>query len=232
MPSRAKLAIPHDPLDWRPQVASTQRRQPVIKDPILEPQWTGRHVLAHFDVHAGGSGPPVRLIDEYGEDATDEHPEILEQLTHSILAVDAVLDGYLTAQATQTGEGSAAIHTPRVHGSIITPRRVEMEVEVKARSSRSDRSSTVAFVAIDVLRLDGQALFDLPLLERKRLLDGLVQPTELVRISPYTRPPVGPWLTSWKSNGFPGAVSKAANSRYRPDHRTDEWTVISKVRGR
>jgi len=87
----------------------------------------------------------------------------------------------------------------------------------------------VAFVAVDLLRVDGQTLLDLPLLERKRLLDSLIRQGDLVRVSPYTRPPLRSWILSWKSLGFDGAVVKAANSRYVPSTVTEEWTVVTKL---
>src|SRR3970040_794668 len=87
----------------------------------------------------------------------------------------------------------------------------------------------VAFVAVDLLRVAGQTLLDLPLLERKRLLDTLIRQRDLVRVSPYTRPPLRPWILSWKSLGFDGAVVKAANSRYVPSTVTEEWTVVTKL---
>jgi bifunctional non-homologous end joining protein LigD len=75
------------------------------------------------------------------------------------------------------------------------------------------------------LSLDGQSLLDLPLLERKRLLDSVVVGSDLVRASPYVRPPLERWLPSWQAVGFKGAVLKAANSRYEPGLATDQWTV-------
>ncbi len=232
MPTDPRMPFPSDPLEWRPQRVRPVRTQRPISDPILEPHWTGRHVLAHFDSTDPWAGPvPLRLIDELGQEATDEHADLAAEIAGAVMAVDAVLDGYLTVEATRSAEGSSIVMTPRVRGTIITSRRVEVDVEAP-RGTVAGPGGPLAFVAVDVLRLDGQILFDLPLLERKRLLDGLLQPSERVRISPYTRPPIGPWLASWKSNGLAGAVSKAANSRYRPDALTEEWTIITKIHGR
>jgi ATP-dependent DNA ligase len=95
-----------------------------------------------------------------------------------------------------------------------------------------DEGSPVGFVAVDLLRVDGQELFGVPLLERKRLLDGILRENALVRITPFTRPPVAPWLTSWRASGFAGVVLKAANSRYQPSSLCHDWVVITKAEGR
>lgn len=232
MPADPRKPFPNDPLEWRPQRVRPFRTPRSITDPILEPHWTGRHVLAHFD-SAGpwaGSGP-VRLIDELGEEATTDHADLAEEIADALMAVDAVLDGYLTVEATRSAEGSSIAMTPRVRGTIISSRRVEVDVQAPP-GTETGSPEPVAFVAVDVLRLDGEILLDLPLLERKRLLDGLLQPSERVRISPYTRPPIGPWLAAWKSNGLAGVVCKGANSRYRPDALTEEWTIVTKLPGR
>lgn len=220
--------IADDPLEWRPQLGRKTSRPVQVSDPILEPDWDGVHVLAHFQLAAGGV-PQVRLIDLDGEDATAIDPEVTEQIGQSIMATEAVIDGLLTEQALRSGIGAAIIHKPDVPRTALLMRR-DVGLEIDARSV--ERAEGLAFVAVDILRLDGQNLLDLPLLERKRLLDGVIEQRHLVRVSPFTRPPIGPWLASWKSTGFKGAIVKAANSRYRPDSLTDEWTFVSKIHRR
>jgi bifunctional non-homologous end joining protein LigD len=217
-----------DRLTWRPQrPAPVRGRTPAITDPLLEPHWDGRHVLLHFDLaRATTDGEPwLRLIDSEGEDVTGSDPAVAALLGRSVLAVDAVIDGFLTDQATRTGEGASIAISPNIpRFPILAPRGPEPDV---APIQGHDRDNLVAFVAVDLLVLDGQPLFDIPLLERKRILDGLLETSDRVRVSVYTRPPLNPWLASWKSAGFAGAVMKAANSRYRPNAATDEWTVVT-----
>ena len=54
----------------------------------------------------------------------------------------------------------------------------------------TDLGVPIAFVAIDLLAIDEQALLEIPLLERKRILDTAFDETRLLRRSPYVRPPV------------------------------------------
>ena len=220
---------PADPLEWRPQLPRDKVRPTEIADPIIEPRWGGRHVLVHFDVKrpTAHGGPWLRLIDAAGEDATDAEPPVTAELAEAILAADAVVDGFLTDQATRSGEGASIVTDVRVpRFNVLMGLTAELDPhEIQGH----DRGGRVAFVAVDLLRLDGQTLLDLPLLERKRLVDGLIRQGDLVRVSPYTRPPLRAWLLSWKSVGFEGAVLKAANSRYEPSSVSREWTVVTKL---
>jgi ATP-dependent DNA ligase len=230
MPRTApQTPISDDPLDWRPQFARQTQRPGLVPDPILEPDWDGIHVLLHFELRGRDREPSVQLVDSVGNDATDMEPEITGALAQSVMAVDAVIDGLITEQATRSGIGASIITQPKVPRSALLMRG---DVGLEIDSSPVERSDHSAFVAIDLLRLDGQVLLDLPLLERKRLLDGVVQQSDLVRVTPFTRPPIGPWLNSWKSAGFKGLIMKASNSRYRPSSLTDDWTLVSKIHGR
>jgi len=83
----------------------------------------------------------------------------------------------------------------------------------------------VSIVVVDLLWLDGQWLLDVPLLERKRVLEGIVPAEQLVRPSPYVREPLGSWIGSWRAQRFQAMSFKAANSRYRPGETADDWTL-------
>jgi ATP-dependent DNA ligase len=95
------------------------------------------------------------------------------------------------------------------------------ELARPGRPPDSDRP--VAFVAVDLLSIDGTSLIDVPLLERKRLLDGVLHQGELVRITPFVRPPGGTFIATWLASGLRGLAYKAANSRYLPGDRNDDW---------
>ena len=121
-------------------------------------------------------------------------------------------------------EQQAAIH--RVHqypdlGAI----RVERSLDIELVGARS-------LMAVDLLRVDGASLLDVPLLERKRLLESVIAAGPLLRLSSHVRPPVDPWVATWKSMGLAGGILKAANSRYHPSEDTIEWRVVKRLSGR
>jgi len=229
MPSEPPAqAVPRDPHEWRPQEARRSKRMPEIRDPILEPFWSGIRVIAHFRAERGGEeASSLELIDEEGDEVSHVAPDTAAALARSIMALDAVVDGILTPQATADGTGTSLVASAYVPAtSFILPQKPEVTHEPPRGKRR--RFGEMAFVALDLLGVDGQQLLDLPLLERKRQLESLFIQSELVRVSPFTRPPVKPWLSSWKSAGFRGVMMKAANSRYRPGGETSEWVLIER----
>lgn len=186
-------------------------------------------MIVHFRARARDDGEietEVALIDGEGRDVTQSAPRIRDALGASVMAFDAVIDGILTEQATAGGEGTALIPRAEVSRNLLLPRRAEMTFDLPGSASR--RGET-AFVALDLLVIDGQPLIDLPLLERKRQLESLFVESEVIRVSPYARPPLGPWFNTWKAAGFRGVVMKGANSRYRPGDFTLDWTVVERL---
>ena len=69
------------------------------------------------------------------------------------------------------------------------------------------------------------SLLDIPLLERRRLLEIVLDESDNVRVGAYVRPPIDTWVASWRAQGFEGLTFKAANSRYRPGEANPEWVV-------
>jgi bifunctional non-homologous end joining protein LigD len=100
----------------------------------------------------------------------------------------------------------------------------EQEHLIEAATFRDDEA--VAFVATDLLFLDGDSLLDVPLLERKRLLESVIEPTELVRVGTYVRPPLQTWIATWRRFGFIGLTYRAANSRYHPGEERPDWALV------
>ena len=207
MAREVAVQIPADPREWRPQKVWVGRGTPEIVNPIAEPYWKGRRILAFYrDSVREDEWGTVEATDVFGDDAFEFAIRALDQLRRSVLAREAVIDGILTDHALDPG---VSIEFASAHGR--------------------PHTEDPAFVALDLLRLDDQPLFDVPLLERKRLLDGLIQQSLLVRISPWVRPPIRPWFNTWRGAGFRGVIVKAANSRYVPGSRSTEWAVVDRT---
>jgi hypothetical protein len=221
----------------RPQAFGDVRPDRVA-DPIVEPQWAGIRALAAIDVHdpdeAGGSG--ATLANEDGE-TIDDYPEVLEALAAATRGQGLVLDGFLTKQAVQDSTGvylkvgpdtsvqSAIGHfflgSRRNRATDAADARAELR---EAETLRPD--DVITYVAFDLLWLDGESLLDVPLLERRRLLDSVLEESNLVRRGTFVRPPIGGWIRSWRAQGFVGLTFRAANSRYQPGATSKEWTTV------
>jgi len=231
-----------DPRTWRPQ-AFGPRRAKDLADPIVEPAWDGVRVLAHVST-AG-----VHLVDADGLDLASDHPEIAAELLAAILADAAVLDGYLTDQALRSGVGVAlgmsespgmGEHATQfflgkqaadyVGGRGRVPGRPTARTVGQAEEVAAAAPVPIAFVTVDILALDGESLLDVPLLERKRLLESVLPEGGRVRRTPFVREPAGSFIMTWRAFGFGGLAHKEANSRYRPGTASKEWTLMAMPR--
>ena len=214
--------------DLRPQRYGFGSTDEVV-NPIVEPQWAGIRVLAAID------GGLAAVRDEDGAPFT-ERPLVERALERAVRAQAAILDGFLTKQPTE----NVVYEPPKADvltlGQFVAKpffgiRRdhqkeaaQEREHLVEAATFREDEM--VAFVATDLLWLDGDSLLDVPLLERKRLLESVIEPAELVRLGQYVRPPLQTWIATWRRFGFIGVSYRAANSRYHPGEERPDWTLV------
>lgn len=223
--------IPDDPLEWRPQMPLVTRVPVRIADPIVEPLWRGERVMAHVDRPAGE--PRVRLIDGFGIDLAPVDADVAAAVAAATLAVDAVLDGVLTNEATRGGVGTAVV--PEAHrpgaSALLGSMAGEPGITVTQRGETPGETPE-AFVAFDLLWVDGQSLLDVPLLERRRLLESVLEEGPLVRVTVLCRPPIDPWIATWQASGLKGGMLKAANGRYRPGDRTPEWREVTRIAAR
>jgi ATP-dependent DNA ligase len=221
MPTLRREAEPEtsaDPAEWRPQFFSKKH---TVTDPIVEPMWRGVRVLATV---AGGR---VRFVDEIGVDCTEEFAPIAAEVLSAARSDSMVVDGHLTVEPTQSSrgvstEGPEAPSGGRMMAQVFVGAKVADPI---VKTHRLDPDRPIAFVAVDLLTIDGQSLLDVPLLERKRILEGALDQTEIVRITPFVRPPVGTFLNTWRSLGFTETAWKGANSRYFPGESNQDWCI-------
>jgi hypothetical protein len=221
----------------RPQ-AFGEGRPDRVSDPIVEPLWAGIRALAAIDP-ADPDRPNAigvaALADEAG-DPIEGYPEIIEALAAASLGPSLVLDGFLTKQAVQDSTGvflkiDADTSVQSAIGHFFLGSRPNRAADAAAERAALRRAETfgpedvITYVAIDLLWIDGESLLDIPLLERRRLLDSAVGESALVRRGSFVRPPIAGWIRSWKAQGFTGMTFRAANSRYQPGSTSQEWAT-------
>lgn len=212
---------------WRPQEFGYRRAQD-IQDPLVEPMWTGLRVLAH--VEAGRA----QFVDRAGDEV--DAAGLAQAVGGALLATSAVVDGYLTSDTQRTDRGARPlVDTPgageQTRNLLFGRRRERPEREVLRLVAEEQTgglpavTEATSFVAVDLLDLDDESLLDIPLLERKRLLESAIAQTPTIRVGIHVRPPIDAWITTWRSMGFHGVTFKAANSRYAPGDMNEEWSI-------
>jgi ATP-dependent DNA ligase len=194
-----------------PQLSTRSNAIITSVDWLFEPSWRGERVLARLS--AGG----VELVDRHGEPADDTLAEIAEVLPPAVDAEQAVLDGIWTAQPF-IGTGSAAQHLAEALAEEGLADELPDPIETEKRR---------AFVAIDLLELDGQVLHNVPYGERRRLLESVIDENVRVRVTPAVRVPIGHWISAWHSSGFSHYVAKHVNSHYAPGEQSEDWLEIA-----
>jgi len=207
----------------RPQIFGKSSPNKVL-DPIIEPLWIGVRSLAGVDPDGAAIVDEDGVVVEGFDDITDSMVEVLQ-------ASGLVLDGFLTRQATQPAGlvGAWSDETPTM-GSFIGLRKNRAVDTLKLRENAlaaRDFSveDSISYVATDLLWVDDTSLVDIPLLERRRILESVLGESDLVRIGAFIRPPIMSWVGSWKAQGFDGLTYKAANSRYHPGEMTKDWAI-------
>ena len=213
----------------RPQTFGRQHVRS-IKDPVIEPLWGGERVLVV--VARNGATPEYTDLD--GESLEGPALDLIAtDLVASLRADSIVLDGYLTRQPNTPSPMSPSLgltmpSAQQMAGQMLFGRRSATAPKAPAAAEPAlvDPDAAVAFVAVDLLAIDDQGLLDIPLLERKRILDSAFEESRLLRIGAYVRPPVDAWLVGWRAIGFHELAYKAANSRYTPGQPNPGWARI------
>jgi hypothetical protein len=200
-----------------------------VLDPIVEPLWTGIRVLAAV----GGDG--VALVDVDG-DPVGGFDEIETALAAAVPSGEVVIEGFITKQALHVAKPVVAWsdEMPSM-GSFIGLRRnraldaAKLKEQALAEAT-FEPDDALAFVATDLLWLDDTSLLDVPLLERRRLLEAVVLESDGIRLGAFIRPPIEHWVSSWRAQGFSGLTYKAANSRYLPGVANPDWVIAGMPR--
>lgn len=166
---------------------------------VHEVKWDGVRVLADCD------GSRLRLFSRNENDVTAAYPE-LQGLAE--VGRDVLLDGEVVALA--DGVPSFAALAERMH------------VRDARRAARLAEVNPVTLIVFDLLRLDGELLLDRPLVERRRLLEGLGLPSGCWQVPPaYDDGTL--LLRVAEEQGLEGIVSKRASSPYHPGRRSRDW---------
>jgi len=144
-------------------------------------------------------GGEATLTSRNGNDLTERFREVARAVVHAVRTAFAVLDGEVCAL-----DESGAAHF----------------------ESLQSGTGRLVLMVFDLLSLDGEPVYRLPLAERRRLLEGVLDAaSDTVRLSPAFDDGAA-LLAAAFAQGLEGVVAKRADAPYRPGRRTPEWQKL------
>ena len=186
--------------DIAPQRPRYVREKAEPERHILEPEWPGTRTL----VRLGHAGP--HFVGYGGP--VDGPRELYEAIGALARCRTAIIDGVLVPDWQD---------------------EQELEVDRDGNAFTRPPLGRRIFAAFDVLEIDGDPLIGIPLLERKRHLEGLLQQSANVRLTAYASRGLRAWRDTLQEQGFRRVVLKSWNSTYAPGDMNDDWVVTDKL---
>jgi bifunctional non-homologous end joining protein LigD len=172
---------------------------------FFEIKWDGYRAVAFLENGA------ARLISRNQNDLTPRYPE-LKALSNQINAKNAILDGEVVVLDEQ-GRPSFSLMQQRTG------------IRAHGRQAAPNRELPILYYAFDLLYLDGYDLRRVTLEDRKRVLQEVLQPGEVVRFSDHYPGQGIALFEVAKQKGLEGILAKKRNSCYE-ERRTREWLKI------
>jgi bifunctional non-homologous end joining protein LigD len=171
---------------------------------LFEPSWGGLRALAFIGpAEVAGSGD-VRLFDGEGRDVAPTLSE-LAGLAVRIDARSAVLDGEL----------------------VVVDAAGRADADELARRLAGGRGRPVAFLAFDLLHIDGRSLLSAPLDRRREQLRRVLRPGDEVVAVPAIAGEGRALHEAAAAQGIAGVMARQRSSPYLPGVRSRLWRFIA-----
>ena len=121
----------------------------------------------------------------------------------------------------------AAVRAVRTPSAVLDGEVCALDDSGNARfEALQSGSGRLVLMVFDLLVLDDQPVHTRPLVERRRLLEELLDPAvDAVRLSPAFEDGEA-LLAAAAAQGLEGVVAKRADAPYRPGRRTPEWQKV------
>ncbi len=176
------------------------------KDWIFEIKWDGFRAIAYINHE-------VNLISRNDIDLIRNFPEIkeLKDLTRNV-----VLDGEIVI----IKDGESSFQAVQERGKAVRIEDIEKE-----------RSKAAAeYIVFDILEKNGKSLINLPLMERKRILQDSLEEGEYITLSDFMEDKGEIYYQAAIENDLEGVIAKRKDSKYHPGLRSSEWLKIKKTK--
>jgi len=209
-----EAGLPHLPARLRPMLPRPLPAPFDSTEHVFEPSWGGQRALAFLEpaydqdetgrYHTADGAPSVRLVDAGGRDLADFLAE-LGGLVLRIEARSAVLDGELIVV---DGAGR--------------PDLAALEARLAGRPGPE-----VAYLAFDLLYLDGRPLLGQPLVRRRDALRRILRPGPEVVAVPAIVGEGRALHDAASVQGLAGTMARQRTSPYLPGVRSRLWRFVA-----
>ena len=167
---------------------------------LYEPKWDGfRAIVFRRESDLFIQSRDLRPLDRY-------FPELRDALLVN-LPLDCVVDGEIVI--------------PTAHGLDFNALQLRLH-PAASRVAKLAKDIPSAFVAFDVLAIDGRDVRELPQSDRRTLLErALATVASPIHVTPMTRDHVeaADWLSRFEGAGLDGVMAKPENGTYEPGKR-------------
>lgn len=206
-----------------PVLAELSQRLPTADDMIkkmgevaVEPKYDGVRVELHFK-----RGKWVRTFSRNLENTTAMFPE-LAAVGNELDADEVILDGEAVGIDPKTGKPVSFQET--------TTRKRKHGIALAAENM------PVTFFVFDILYKDGKDLLDVPLSERRKILEKTILPKKLLAVTPQIVTRSADTLRAYHDTqlrlGLEGAMVKKWDSPYEPGRRGFSWVKFKEEEGK
>ena len=202
LPGAVKAPMPEF---FEPMAAQLSDKLPKGDDWIFEVKWDGVRGLAFIEDGV------LQFYTRNSNRCERQYPE-LQVIPHYIEAEQAILDGEIVVLDSQ-GVSHFELIQSRIHSQ-----------DANA-IAKMGQKNPVHFYAFDLLYLDGYDLRKVQLIERKKLLQKIVKPFPLLRVSEHFENDGEHLLEAARAGGLEGLMAKCTTSVYE-SRRSRNWLKV------
>ncbi len=173
---------------------------------IYEPKMDGMRCIAFVD------GDKVKLLSRRGQNITSQYPALAEELP-GLCKSRLVLDGEIIAL---NSEGKPSFQLLQKRMNLLKVQDI----------SRADQNIPVHFFVFDTVYAGNYNIAACSLLDRKKVLHALLQPSDRVIILQHFSEDGELAYRACIENGFEGIVAKRTGSPYEMGRRSPSWIKV------
>lgn len=212
-----------------PILASLCQRLPTADEMIkkmgevaVEPKWDGVRVQIHYKrAKSREQRVEIKTFSRNLENTTLMFPE-LQDIGRQLNAREVILDSEAVGMDPKTGR--------------LIPFQETMTRKRKHDIEETRRSVPLKFFIFDILFKDGKDVLNIPLSERRKILEQTVKKADILTISPQIVTDSADELRRYHdqqlTHGLEGAVVKKWESPYEPGRRGYSWVKFKEEEGK